>query len=294
METLESLGEKLETSGDIRAIVRTMKSLSSASIRGYERAVEAVGEYERAVEMGLQVVLRDGPPAARGPAPRRSGPDGLIAIGSDRGLCGRFNDRIAEHAAHWLETVGESDARLLGVVGLRAAARLEALGARAERHFALPGSVAGLTRAVHAMALEIDRRVAAGDVRSVTLAYNRRTADALAQPMDRRLLPVPERYLEELAARPWPARSRPSYRMDRQALFSWLVRQHLFVVIYRGFAESLASEHASRLAAMQSAERNIDERREELEGRYRQKRQETITRELLDVVAGFEAVQGRG
>lgn len=293
METLESLGEKLDTTGDIRAIVRTMKSLSSASIRGYERAVEAVGEYERAVEMGLQVVLRDGPPRQRRDRSAK-GPDGLVVLGSDRGLCGRFNDRIAQHASSWLETVQHGDTRLLGVVGIRAAARLESLGAQADRVFTLPGAISGLAKAVNGIAVEIERRVSAGDVRSVTLAYNRRTQEALAQPMDRRLLPVPERYLEELATRPWPGPSRPTYRMDRDALFSWLVRQHIFVAIYRGFADSLASEHASRLAAMQSAERNIDDRREELEGRYRQKRQETITRELLDVVSGFEAVRHRG
>jgi len=61
---------------------------------------------------------------------------------------------------------------------------------------------------------------------------------------------------------------------------------------YQALAEALASEHATRLAAMQNAERNIEERREELNAAYRRKRQETITRELLDVVSGFEAVGG--
>ena len=78
--------------------------------------------------------------------------------------------------------------------------------------------------------------------------------------------------------------------MDADRLMSWLVQQRLFVVIYRALAEALASEHASRLAAMQAAERNIEERREDLQQLYRQRRQETITRELLDVVSGFEAV----
>jgi len=62
------------------------------------------------------------------------------------------------------------------------------------------------------------------------------------------------------------------------------------VVIYRALAEAMASEHASRLAAMQASERNIEERRDDLLQLYRQRRQETITRELLDVVAGYEAV----
>jgi F-type H+-transporting ATPase subunit gamma len=78
--------------------------------------------------------------------------------------------------------------------------------------------------------------------------------------------------------------------MDPDRLMSWLVQQRLFVVIYRALAEALASEHASRLAAMQAAERNIEERRDDLRQLYRLRRQETITRELLDVVSGYEAV----
>jgi F-type H+-transporting ATPase subunit gamma len=78
--------------------------------------------------------------------------------------------------------------------------------------------------------------------------------------------------------------------MEGARLMSWLVQQRLFVVLYRALAEALASEHASRLAAMQAAERNIEDRRDDLQHLYRLRRQETITRELLDVVSGYEAV----
>jgi F-type H+-transporting ATPase subunit gamma len=105
------------------------------------------------------------------------------------------------------------------------------------------------------------------------------------------VLPIPDSYLHKLAHADWSGRSLPQFRMDPDRLMSWLVQQRLFVVIYRGLTEALASEHASRLAAMQAAERNIEERRDELQGLYRQRRQETITRELLDVVSGFEVVR---
>jgi F-type H+-transporting ATPase subunit gamma len=78
--------------------------------------------------------------------------------------------------------------------------------------------------------------------------------------------------------------------MGRDRLFSCLVRQYLFVVLARAFAESLASENASRLAAMQSAERNIAERFDELQAQFHQQRQMAITGELLDIVAGFAAL----
>jgi F-type H+-transporting ATPase subunit gamma len=80
--------------------------------------------------------------------------------------------------------------------------------------------------------------------------------------------------------------------MDRERLFSALIHQYLFVSLSQALAESLASEHASRLAAMQHAERHIQERLEELRAQFRQQRQLAITTELLDIVAGFEALTG--
>jgi F-type H+-transporting ATPase subunit gamma len=75
-------------------------------------------------------------------------------------------------------------------------------------------------------------------------------------------------------------------------LFSQLVQQYLFISLYQAMAASLAAENASRLAATQSAERNIRDRLEDLTSQYRQQRQSAITAELLDVVSGFEALTG--
>ena len=79
--------------------------------------------------------------------------------------------------------------------------------------------------------------------------------------------------------------------MDWDRIFRSLIREYLFVSVYRAFANSLASENASRLAAMQNAEKNIEERLEELDVQFHRQRQMTITEELLDIVAGFEALK---
>lgn len=67
-----------------------------------------------------------------------------------------------------------------------------------------------------------------------------------------------------------------------------LIREYLFISLYRACAESLASENASRLAAMQRAEKNIDELLEDLASKFHQLRQSSIDEELFDVVAGYE------
>jgi F-type H+-transporting ATPase subunit gamma len=75
--------------------------------------------------------------------------------------------------------------------------------------------------------------------------------------------------------------------MDRAELFASLLRQYLFVWVFRACAFSLASENAGRLASMQAAERNISERLIELSTSFSRQRQEAITDELLEVVSGF-------
>ncbi|MEE4121003.1 MAG: F0F1 ATP synthase subunit gamma [Paracoccaceae bacterium] len=289
METLESLSDALETTGDIQSIVRTMKALSSVSIRQYERAEGAMASYARTVELGLMAGLRS-QGAAGLIMPGTGGGSGraaLIVIGSDRGLCGGYNDRITRFALARM-TDGPM---LLGVIGMRAAARLEAAGRPADVLRTLPGSVEGLSRLVQSLIVEVDRWTRTEGVGEVWLVHNRREGRIAAKPQAHRLLPLPGSYLRKLAQADWPGRSLPLIRTEPRQMMSWLVQQRLFVVVYRALAEALASEHASRLAAMQAAERNIEERRDDLQQLYRQRRQETITRELLDVVSGFEAVR---
>lgn len=288
MDTLESLSDSLETTGEIQSIVRTMKALSSVSIRQYERAEAAMADYARTVELGLMALLRQRRQAGLplpGAAGGRTGREGLVVIGSDRGLCGRYNDTITRFARSRLH----DRPAVLGVIGARVAARLEADGRRAEAFHPLPGSVEGLTRLVQTVIVEIDRWTRVHGVEQVWLVHNRREGRVTATPQAHRLLPLPDSYLRELSDADWPGRSLPLFRMDLDRAMSWLVQQRLFVVIYRALAEALASEHASRLAAMQAAERNIEERQDDLRQLYRVQRQETITRELMDVVSGYEA-----
>ncbi|GAH48401.1 unnamed protein product, partial [marine sediment metagenome] len=63
-----------------------------------------------------------------------------------------------------------------------------------------------------------------------------------------------------------------------------------YISLYRGFIESMASENASRLTAMQKAEENIEERLDNLNAQFNRQRQNAITEELLDIIAGFEAL----
>jgi len=88
----------------------------------------------------------------------------------------------------------------------------------------------------------------------------------------------------------WPIKTTPEMLTDPSSTLRALVREYLFISLFQACAESLAAENASRLAAMQRAEKNIDELTEELTRRFHRVRQTSIDEELFDVVSGFEAL----
>ncbi len=294
MSSTERIRHELASLTDLQSIVRTMKALAAASVRQYERAQESLVEYYRTVELGLHVVLRHhpGPLAER----RRGAPRaGIVVFGSDQGLCGRFNEEIVSYVRQRLAAVPASEKPLRTVaVGQRAAEELEAAEYRVEGDYFTPSSSEGITATVQQLLLKVDEWQREAGVDHVYVFYNRQEPGSGYRPTGIQLLPVDLPRFRRLEAEPWPTRVIPTFSMPVRPLLSSLLRQYFFVTLFRGCAESLAAEHNSRLAAMQGAEKNIEERLEELTGTYRRERQGAITAELLDVVAGFEALTGKG
>lgn len=147
-----------------------------------------------------------------------------------------------------------------------------------------------ITASIQQILLKIDEWRTEKGVDHVYVFYNRHVSSARYQPAAVALLPVNLRHFHRLEEEPWPSRVLPTYTLDRERLFSTLLRQYFFVTLFRACAESLASEHGSRLATMRVAEKNLQERVDEVGMAFRQARQGLITGELLDVVAGFEAL----
>jgi F-type H+-transporting ATPase subunit gamma len=108
--------------------------------------------------------------------------------------------------------------------------------------------------------------------------------------VNRRLLPLDATWQGTWADIRWPTQNLPEVMGDRDATLGSLISEYLFVSLFTACAESLASENASRLAAMQRADKNIDELLEDLNGGYHRLRQSGIDEELFDVISGFEAL----
>jgi F-type H+-transporting ATPase subunit gamma len=178
-------------------------------------------------------------------------------------------------------------------VGSRPADILADSGQRILEVLDTPSSTAGITPMVQDITMILEEWRFKKQIEHVYLYYNEYISGANYHPKTLRILPVDQAWLENLRKKKWESKTIPMFTMDWETLFLSLIREYLFVSLYRAFAESLASENASRLAAMQNAEKNIEERLEELFGQFHSQRQMVITEELLDIVAGFEALEGK-
>jgi F-type H+-transporting ATPase subunit gamma len=292
-QTLELMRRRIESAEDLYAVVRVMKALAAANIRQCERAVEALAEYSRTIEAGLQIVLRNRPEEVIVEA-RPGRRWGIIVFGSDQGMCGSFNELVATFALEQINALAEEGDLTIFVVGARLLGRLEDAGCAVGGRFSLPSTVSGITAAVHGVLLKVEELRFQKGIDQFLLVHHRPTAPAGFWPSRLQLLPVDPDWLGSLSARRWDSRSLPTFSMDWRRLFSELIRQHLFVALYRAFAESLASENASRLASTHAAEKNIQSHLSRLSVDFHQRRQQSITEELLDIVAGFETLTGEG
>lgn len=284
MATLEALKRRLEGAKDLQSIVKAMKSLSAVRIRQFREAVAALGGYADTLELGFQILLRDQRDVQL-PAPDEDARRVVIIYGAEQGLAGQFNTRILEAAERALAGAD------LFVVGERLAGRLTASGRTIARRFPAPGSVDAITRLVGDLVMAIQTWREEQGVERFVLFYNRYTGGASYEPRRVELLPLDRDWLDALRHREWSGPSLPMHRESWPTLFRAVLREYLFIALYRGCAESLASENASRLSAMEAAESRIEERREELQRRYNRQRQQAITEELLEIVAGFEALE---
>lgn len=290
MEALESLKRTIHVTRELQSLVKTMKVLAGLNIRQYERAAHAVTQYNRTVEMGLQIMLRDVPEPAL-PAP--GGRLGAIVFGSDQGMCGTLNDAIVSHAVRALARLARHhpDPAVVAV-GARAAAQLENDGRTPEAVLPVPGSVSGIGPGVHDLLALVEEWRERG-IGMVVLFHCRLVTGVFYKPRGLRLLPADAEWIRGLQARRWPTRVLPTYFLDTEHLLHTLLREYLFVSLYRAAAESLASENAARLASMQVAERNIEDRLKALTAEFHQSRQAAVTSELLDIISGFEALKGK-
>jgi F-type H+-transporting ATPase subunit gamma len=290
-DTTASLRRKISSAADLQSVVRTMKALAASSIGQYEKSVRALADYYRTVELGLGACFRESDPAA--PMAKRKGQAdveaiGAVVFGSDQGLVGQFNDVVADYAIKTLAALPGKPQ--VWAVGERVHARLTDAGLPPVGLFTVPNSVQAITPLVGQIQIESEAHRAKGDYSRVYVFHNRPQSRALYEPASQRLLPLDAQWQKGLARVNWRSKNLPEVMGGGTGTLRAFIREYLFISLFRACAESLASENASRLGAMQRADKNIDDLLETLHGTFHHLRQSGIDEELFDVITGFEAL----
>jgi F-type H+-transporting ATPase subunit gamma len=289
-DTLETLHRKIDGATELDSVVRTMKALAAASIVQYERAVHSLDDYYRTVELGLVASLHHTGAAiyTEGGAQKIKGATGAVVFGSDQGLVGQFNEVLADFAVGKLGDMPGS--KHIFAVGERVLGYLTDAALPVTGNFTVPNSIAAITTLVGRILIEIETQREQGKIAEVYLFHNRPMAGAMYEPVMQRLLPLDDAWRRGLSKLAWPTANLPEVMAGGESTLRALIREYLFISLFRACAESLASENASRLAAMQRAEKNIDELLEDLNQTFHRQRQGSIDEELFDVISGFEAL----
>ena len=293
-DSISSLRRQIGSAGDLQSVVRTMKALAAASIGQYERSVDALADYYRTVELGLGVCLRERELAtgqAERQAPVAAKAIGAVVFGSDQGLVGQFNEVVADFAIKTLAVLPGKPQ--IWAVGERVHARLTDAGLSPLRLFAAPTSVQAITPLVGQIQIDSEARRIKLGYREVYVFHNRKKVGPLYAPVSQRLLPLDAQWRQSLTKVGWPTGNPPEIMNGSIPTLRVLIREYLFISLFRACAESLASENASRLSAMERADKNITDLLEHLRGTFHRLRQGRIDEELFDVIAGFEALVGQ-
>lgn len=322
MIQLQQLREKIITAGNLRGVVETMRGLAAVNIRRAEVAAMQGEKYERTVHLALHVAMKSIEkggsalyPAAgnergtvSGMAVGRSHDDllGAVVITTDQGLCGQFNDRIISYAQRLFDEdtnrrvamIGSDGAmdrpaenRRLVVIGMRGFERLDSDGEHIIAHLDAPGSVEVIPTVVSQAFSSFEDLLGSGKIGRLLVIYNRLRQGSTFGESHLQLAPFDSSRWVDLPEGESPWATLPDFSIPVHELLPLLVKEQVYIDLFRALTQSFAAENAARLASMQSAADNIEERLNELEGQYRRARQDVITSELMDLMGGVEAVR---
>jgi len=283
MEQLRQLEQQIETINELRDIIHAMRSLAAIYLKQAEAQLRGVRAYREVVTAAIADAVRR---LDEIPQTKRSGRTCIVVLGSEQGLCGRFNEIVAEAAVERGREIGDTD---FIVVGRRAVGNLERAGGRVVSVVQSNSSPEAAQVVIRRVATEAYRQYTRGDYGRLYLLHAVYLSPGRMRTQLTSILPMDfSAWAPEPGAR---GKAPPAMTLSPNELLAALVGEFYFVALFQAFVESLAAENGMRLQSMEAAKQNIDDTKESLRRRAQQFRQDAITDELLDVIAGAEAVE---
>jgi F-type H+-transporting ATPase subunit gamma len=292
MPSLLDIRRRVRAVKSTQQITKAMKMVAASKLRRAQERIQAARPYASQMLRVLNSLAARVDPAAHPllderKTPRAGGRTVLLVVTADRGLCGSFNTNVIKAASQFI-TDNPGRRVVLGLIGRRGRDFF------ARRGFEIKYEQVNLFATLKFEDARTIARAAidaftSGDVDSVHIVYNEFKSVLQQRVAVEQLLPIPRGTF----ASPAPAAApvvEYRYEPAPETLLAHLIPNHIEVQIYRTLLDSHAAEHAARMTAMDAATRNSAEMIEQLTLHMNKVRQAAITREIIEVVSGAQAL----
>ncbi|PYM98573.1 MAG: ATP synthase F1 subunit gamma [Candidatus Rokuibacteriota bacterium] len=286
MPTLRDIQRRIRSVQSTQKITRAMKLVAAAKLRRAQDRILAARPYAGKMKelLGNLVAGADGaihPLLEQREGPRRQ----VVIVTADKGLAGAFNSNVLRRSLEFIRSSNTQEVTLV-VVGRKARDFYR------RRQWSIKRDMLGFwDRLAYGHAQELAdyfmQQYLAGEVDEVHLIYNEFRSVAVQRPVREQLLPIPR--AEDGAGT--GADVDYVYEPNPETILGDLLPRHVRMQVYRALMESLAGEYGARMTAMEAATKNAKEMIDVLTIQYNKARQEKITKELLDIVGGAEALK---
>ena len=292
MPSLKAIKKRISSVKNTRQITKAMKMVSAAKLRRAQDAVVAARPYADKMQQVLASLARREDQEAHPLLAQRGQGKGLIVlVTSDRGLCGGFNSNVSKAVERHIRANPDGfeqlDLLLIGRKGNDYLKRRPGMSIiKVYENFLGTGQVGYAPAAL--IGKELVELFESEQYDAVFLAYNAFRSAISQEPRIVPLLPVVsvgdgaggEEYLADYL-----------YEPSATAVLGQLLPKYVEVQIFRAFLESVASEHGARMSAMDGASKNVSEMIGKLTLQYNRARQAAITKELMEIISGAEAIK---
>jgi len=289
MPTLREVKKRIRTVISTKRITKAMEMVAAAKLRRAQQRVEQTRPYSKKMDEMLSNLAAGStgeivhPYFEERPIMRQT----AVVIASDRGLCGSFNANVIRKVTDWLKTDPEGEIDIV-TVGKRANDFFKRRKWPVTANFSDWGGMLDMNKTRDLMQLLTERFVN-GETDRIQLFFTRFLSTVRYQIVNEVYLPIP---------RPEVAEDEGSINVDYifepspEEIYAALMPSYATTKMVTAVVESLASEHGSRMMAMGNATTNAGEMIDSLTLEYNKARQAQITKELLEVVSGAEALRG--
>ncbi len=285
MATLRDIRRRIRAVQSTQKITRAMKLVAAAKLRrAQERILEARPYAHKMSALLGNLALRTAPERHPLLARREGGRRQIVIITADKGLCGAFNTNVIRRSLEFIRQSEEAGLTLV-VVGRKARDHYR------RRAWTVKSEMLGFfDRLAYSHAAELSTRLIQDylteETDEIHLIYNEFRSVAVQRVVREQLLPItPAAVPADAAVVDY------LYEPSADAILAAMLPRHVTIQAYRALMESLAAEYGARMTAMEAATKNASEMIDLLTIQYNKARQERITKELLDIVGGAEALR---